>query len=90
MVQKSSDTASAQGFICRENLAARFGCSIETIKRMEKQGVLKRAQFCECLMSCRHSDVHPAVFGRPIIMTQTWLPMECAPVASVPLCAVQL
>ncbi|MDI1311367.1 hypothetical protein [Prosthecobacter sp.] len=90
MAKPTQDTASAQGLICREKLAACFCCSIETIKRMEEQGILKRPQLCERLMRYGLSDVHTAAFEGSISMTQTWLPMECAPVASVPLYAVDI
>jgi hypothetical protein len=57
MVKTTQDTSSAQGLICREKLAARFCCSIETIKRMEKRGLLKRVQLCERMVRYRISDV---------------------------------
>lgn len=45
------------GLIDREKLAARFCCSIETIKRMEKRGILRRVQLGERLVRYRMSDV---------------------------------
>lgn len=88
MAKTTQDTASAQGLICRERLAARFCCPIETIKLAGKRGPLKRVQICKGMRLDRLSNMHPAAFAGPVIMTQTWLPLECAPVASVPLCAV--
>lgn len=57
MVKTTQDTTSAQGLIDREKLAVRFCCSIETIKRMEKRGLLKRVQLCERMVRYRLSDV---------------------------------
>ena len=57
MAQTTQDTASVQGLIDREKLAARWCCSIETIKRMEKRGLLKRVQLCERMVRYRLSDV---------------------------------
>ncbi|MCX6837860.1 MAG: hypothetical protein NTX35_08615 [Verrucomicrobia bacterium] len=57
MAKTTQDTASVQGLIDREKLAARFCCSIETIKRMEKRGSLKRVQLCERMVRYRLSDV---------------------------------
>jgi hypothetical protein len=57
MAKTTQDTASVQGLIDREKLAARFCCSIETIKRMEKRGLIKRVQLCERMVRYRLSDV---------------------------------
>jgi hypothetical protein len=57
MVKTTQDTTLALGLIDREKLAARFCCSIETIKRMEKRGLLKRVQLCERMVRYRLSDV---------------------------------
>lgn len=51
------DPIPAQGLIDREKLAARFCCSIETIKRMEKRGILKRVQLGERLVRYRLSSI---------------------------------
>lgn len=51
------DPASNSGLISREKLAARFCCSVETIKRMEKRGLLKRVQLGERLVRYHLSDV---------------------------------
>lgn len=56
MGKTTQDTASVQGLIDREKLAARWCCSIETIKRMEKRGLLKRVQLCERMVRYRLSD----------------------------------
>lgn len=45
------------GLIDREQLAARWCCSIETIKRMEKSGLLKRVQLSERMVRYRMVDV---------------------------------
>ncbi len=45
------------GLIDREQLAARWCCSIETIKRMEKRGRLKRVQLGERMVRYRLADV---------------------------------
>jgi len=45
------------GLIDREKIAARWCCSIETIKRMEKRGLLKRVQLCERMVRYRLADV---------------------------------
>ena len=57
MAKSIPDPKPAQGLIDREKLAARFCCSIETIKRMEKRGLLKRVQLGERLVRYRMSDV---------------------------------
>lgn len=57
MAKTTQDTALVQGLIDREKLTARFCCSIETIKRMEKRGLLKRVQLCERMVRYRLSDV---------------------------------
>ena len=57
MAKIPHDLIPAQGLIDREKLAARFCCSIETIKRMEKRGLLKRVQLGERLVRYRLSDV---------------------------------
>jgi len=57
MAKPIPDTIPAQGLIDREKLAARFCCSIETIKRMEKRGLLKRVQLGERLVRYRLVDV---------------------------------
>ncbi len=57
MVKTTQDTTSAQGLIDRENLAARWCCSIETVKRIERRGLLKRVQLCERMVRYRLSDV---------------------------------
>ena len=57
MAKPSSDPIPAQGLINREKLAARFCCSIETIKRMEKRGLLKRVQLGERMVRYRMCDI---------------------------------
>ncbi len=57
MAKPIPDPIPAQGLIDRENLAARFCCSIETIKRLEKRGLLQRVQLGERLVRYRLSDV---------------------------------
>ena len=57
MAKPTPDPIPAQGLIDREKLAARFCCSIETIKRMERRGLLKRVQLGERLVRYRMSDV---------------------------------
>jgi hypothetical protein len=57
MAKFPQDTSLVQGLIDREKLAARFCCSIETIKRMEKRGLLKRVQLCERMVRYRLADV---------------------------------
>jgi predicted DNA-binding transcriptional regulator AlpA len=57
MVKSTQEPSSFQGLIDREKLAARLCCSIETIKRMEKRGLLKRVQLGERLVRYRLSDI---------------------------------
>jgi predicted DNA-binding transcriptional regulator AlpA len=57
MAKTTQDPIPAQGLIDREKLAARFCCSIETIKRMEKRGFLKRVQLGERMVRYRMSDI---------------------------------
>jgi DeoR/GlpR family transcriptional regulator of sugar metabolism len=57
MAKTTPDPIPAQGLIDREKLAARFCCSIETIKRIEKRGLLKRVQLGERMVRYRLSDV---------------------------------
>jgi hypothetical protein len=57
MANPIPDPKPTPGLIDREKLAARFCCSIETIKRMEKRGLLKRVQLGERMVRYRLSDV---------------------------------
>ncbi len=57
MEKTSQDPTPTQVLIDRENLAARFSCSIATIKRMERRGLLKRIQLGERLVRYRMSDI---------------------------------
>lgn len=57
MVKTTHTPLSAQSLIDREQLAARWCCSIETIKRMEKSGLLKRVQLSERMVRYRMVDV---------------------------------
>ena len=57
MVKPTHNNTLTQGLIDREKLAARFCCSIESIKRMEKRGLLKRVQLGERLVRYRLSDI---------------------------------
>jgi hypothetical protein len=53
----AQDPASASGLIDREKLAARWCCSIETIKRIEKRGLLSRVHLAERMVRYRLSEV---------------------------------
>lgn len=57
MAKNPHDPIPAHGLINREKLAARFCCSIETIKRMEKRGLLKRVQLGERMIRYRMCDI---------------------------------
>jgi len=57
MAKTTQDPITTQGLIDREKLAARFCCSIETIKRMEKRGLLKRVQLGERMIRYRMCDI---------------------------------
>ena len=57
MVKTTQNTTSAQCLIDREKLAARWCCSIMTLKRMEKRKLLKRVQLCDRLVRYRLEDV---------------------------------
>lgn len=57
MAKPIPDPVPAQGLIDREKLAARFCCSVETIKRLEKRGLLERVQLGERMVRYRMSDV---------------------------------
>ena len=50
-------TAQTGGLIDRETLAARWCCSIETIKRIEKRGKLARVQLGPRAVRYRLADV---------------------------------
>lgn len=54
---EKNSPAPLEGLIDREKLAARFCCSVETIKRLEKRGLLKRVQLGERMVRYRMSDV---------------------------------
>jgi hypothetical protein len=57
MAKLIPDPPPAQGLIDREKLAFRWDCSVETIKRMEKRGRLRRVQLGERMVRYRLSDV---------------------------------
>jgi len=57
MAKTTQDPIPTQGLIDREKLAARWCCSIETIKRMEKSGLLRRVQLSERMVRYRMVDV---------------------------------
>lgn len=52
-----ADTTKTGGLIDRDTLAARWCCSIETIKRIEKRGKLARVQLGPRAVRYRISDV---------------------------------
>jgi hypothetical protein len=57
MAQPKTQQITNLGLIDREQLAARWSCSIETLKRMEGRGLLKRVQLSERMVRYRLADV---------------------------------
>ncbi len=54
---KVSQEKTVAGLIDRETLAQRWCCSVETIKRMERSGKLRRVALCERLVRYRLDDI---------------------------------
>lgn len=46
-----------EDFISRQELCARWGCSLETLKRRERQGILQPVGFSERMVRYRLSEV---------------------------------
>ena len=58
------DTQQTGGLLSREDVAKRFSCSTETVKRLEKRGKLPRIQLGERAVRYRMADVLAIENGR--------------------------
>jgi len=56
-MNKNTQDRTGAGLIDRETLAQRWCCSVETIKRMERSGKLRRVALCERLVRYRLDDI---------------------------------
>ncbi len=63
---KHNSTQETGGLLSREDVAKRFSCSVETIKRLEKRGKLPRIQLGERAVRYRMVDVVAIENGRPV------------------------
>ncbi|HPA18327.1 MAG TPA: hypothetical protein PLU30_11320 [Verrucomicrobiae bacterium] len=50
-------TTDVERLLSRRELAARWDCSVETIKRRQRAGILKAIQFSSRLLRYRLSDI---------------------------------
>lgn len=63
-MSKNTNSNQTGGLLSREDVAKRFSCSVETIKRLEKRGKLPRIQLGERAVRYRMADVLAIESGR--------------------------